>query len=194
MHPHIPPHAEKVFSGVRMDIYQWDQELYDGSMTRFERVRFRDGAFVIWVLGDGRILMTEQWQPARHDVFFSLPGGWFDTVDEDPLECAQRELYEETGYESDDYELWVVAEWSVNLIGYTYFYIARNCVIRRPHHNPDAGEKIRVFTTDIDEFLSLALDPRFTHSMLIPHMLMSRYESEKYREFQRRISPDNMPK
>lgn len=81
--------------------------------------------------------MTEQEQPARGSAFLTLPGGAFDTVDEDPLVCAKRELYEETGYESDDYELWVMSEGSANLVVYTYFYIARHCEIRRPHHNPD---------------------------------------------------------
>ena len=48
-----------------MDVYQWDQVLYDGSVTRFERARFLDGAFTVAVLPDGQILMTEQEQPAR---------------------------------------------------------------------------------------------------------------------------------
>ena len=38
----IPLNAEKVFSGIRTEIYQWDQEMYDGSIERFERMRFID--------------------------------------------------------------------------------------------------------------------------------------------------------
>lgn len=72
IHPHIPPHAKKVFSGIRADIYQWEQELYDGRIVTFERTRFTDGAFIIPILKNGKILLTRQSQPARED-FISLP-------------------------------------------------------------------------------------------------------------------------
>ena len=71
----IPAHAKKVFSGIRFEIFQWEQELYDGSTTTFERARFHDGAFVIPILPDGNILLTKQEQPARAGSFYSLPGG-----------------------------------------------------------------------------------------------------------------------
>jgi len=123
----IPPSAKKVFSGVRFDVYQWQQELYDGSYATFERARFRDGAFVIALLPDDQIIMTLQEQPARAGSFLSLPGGAFDSPTEDPLLCAQRELLEETGYESDEWECYEVFEGTANIVVYTHFYIARNC-------------------------------------------------------------------
>ena len=49
-HPSIPAHAEKVFDGVRCEIFQWNQTMYDGTTARFERARFMDGAFVLPVL------------------------------------------------------------------------------------------------------------------------------------------------
>lgn len=69
--------------------------MYDGSISRFECIRFIDGAFVIPILPDGRILLTRQEQPGRSE-FISLAGGSFDSPDEDPRECAHRELREET--------------------------------------------------------------------------------------------------
>ena len=70
----IPEHAELVFDGIRAKVYQWNQEMYDGSVARFERIKFMDGAFVIPVLKNGKILLTKQEQPARKP-FISLPGG-----------------------------------------------------------------------------------------------------------------------
>lgn len=46
-HRRIPTHAQCVFSGVRSEIYQWDQEMYDGSFRTFEMLRFLDGSFAI---------------------------------------------------------------------------------------------------------------------------------------------------
>lgn len=47
MNDSIPKNAHKVFSGIRMNVYQWNQELYDGSIKCFERAEFLDGSFVI---------------------------------------------------------------------------------------------------------------------------------------------------
>lgn len=46
-HPRIPSQAECVFSGVRSDVYQWNQEMYDGSFQVFEMLRFLDGSFAV---------------------------------------------------------------------------------------------------------------------------------------------------
>lgn len=47
--------------------------MYDGTIKRFESIRFLDGAFVIPILPDNRILVTKQEQPLISE-FISLPG------------------------------------------------------------------------------------------------------------------------
>jgi ADP-ribose pyrophosphatase len=176
----IPSQAKKVFSWVRFEIFQWEQELYDGTTTTFERARFRDGAFVIPILPDGQILLTKQEQPARNGAFFTLPWGSFDTNDEDPLVCAKRELFEETGYESDEWELFKKEEGTSNVIVDTYFYIARNCQKRRTHINPDHGEKVWLYPVSFEAFLDIALEEKFIHWNLVPILCRAKID-EKYR-------------
>ena len=43
----MPEHAKKVFSGVMFDVYQWEQEMYDGSTATFEKLTRPDTAQVI---------------------------------------------------------------------------------------------------------------------------------------------------
>lgn len=38
----IPDHAELVFKGVLHDVYQWQQEAFDGSFLTFEAIRRRN--------------------------------------------------------------------------------------------------------------------------------------------------------
>ena len=175
----IPAGSEIVFSGIRSEIYQWDQEMYDGSFSRFERIRFTDGAFVVGILPDGNILLTRQEQPGRQHAFISLPGWGFDFPEEDPLECAKRELLEETGYVSSEWELWFVSTGTANIISYTYFYIAHHLESSLPPRL-DPGEKIIPHIVDFDEFLLLSEDKNFIHWPLVRELFMARIHPEHY--------------
>ncbi len=183
-HHNIPENAECVFSGVRSEIFQWDQIMYDNSFARFERVRFLDGSFVIAILPNDRILLTRQIQPWRHE-FISLPGGSFDTPDEDPTLCAWRELLEETGYTSNELVPWIRFDGTSNVMTYTHFYIARNCQ-RIQDIDPDPGEKIELFDVSFDEFLELSSHTGFHHHWnLLPIIYEARLYETKYSELKK---------
>lgn len=174
-----------------MNVYQWDQVLYDGSIKIFERAEFLDGAFVLGVLPNGKILMTEQEQPSRDTPFFSLPGWAFDKPSEDPLTCARRELLEETGYISDEWELWFVFEGTNNVSNQTYFYIAHNCR-KIQEILPDGGEKInQILKLDLDEILAFAENPHFVHWPLLWYFFGALLHKEKYEEIKNLLYPKN---
>ena len=160
-HHNIPKEAIRVFTWVRSEVFQCDQVMFDGSLARFERVRFLDWAFVIAILPNDRILVTHQIQPWRTE-FISLPGGSLDTPEEDAIMCAKRELIEETGYESNELVPWLRFDGTSNVMTYTHFFIARNCQWKRDIA-PDPGEKIQVFDVSFDEFLELSSNPWFHH-------------------------------
>lgn len=160
--------------------------MYDGSFSRFERIRFSDGSFVIPILPDGTILLTEQEQPGRNHSFISLPGGGFDFPEEDPLICAQRELFEETGYASDDWELWFVSTGTANIISYTYFYVAHD-VRRMTDPRLDPGEKIQLRVIDFDAFLLLSEDSTFIHWPLLRELFLARIHPEKQQQLREKF-------
>src|SRR3989344_2633944 len=100
----IPDNATIVFKGKIFDVYQWEQEMYDGTKSIFEKVRRPDTVVIYPVLDDGTILLTEQTQPGREE-FIDAPGGRVDEG-EDILESAKRELLEEIGYTAREFILW----------------------------------------------------------------------------------------
>src|SRR3989339_514601 len=93
----IPKNAKKVFKGVIFDVYQWEQEMFDGTKVIFEKAkRILDNVTIFAVLPDGKILLTEQEQPGKAP-FVGAVGGRVEE-DEDVLTAAKREPLEENAY------------------------------------------------------------------------------------------------
>lgn len=147
----IPESAKKVFSGVVFDVYQWDQEMYDGTTEVFEMLKRADTTEVIAVKDD-KILIQEQEQPNK-PRFLSFPGGRVEKG-ENPLVGAKRELLEETGFASDHWEPIHDVDPSSKFDWTIYVYIARECYFVQ-EMQLDAGEKITLRWVSFEELLDL---------------------------------------
>lgn len=152
--------------------------MFDGSVEIFEMLKRPDTVVVIPTVGD-KILLQTQEQPHRARAFTSLPGGRVDEG-EDSLTAANREMLEETGYESDDWTLWK-SQRPYSKIDWTiYTYIARGCRrTRRPCL--DAGERIATKLITFDEFLMLSEDSHFYEKELQMVLFRAKFD-ERFRE------------
>src|SRR3990167_7476624 len=121
----IPENAKRVFKGQIFDIYQWEQEMYDGSTHTFERLKRPDTVIVIPLTTDEKIIICDQEQPAR-EPFLSMIGGMIDEGEE-PLTAAKRELLEETGYEASEITLFDEFHPHIKLDWTVYTYLAKGC-------------------------------------------------------------------
>ena len=144
----IPENAELKFKGIIFDVYQWQQEMFDGSFETFEGLKRHDTVVVIPVF-ENNLIINEEIQPLM-DKFNSFPCGRVDEG-ETPLKTAKRELLEETGYSSDEWIEYTTMkpdrkiEWTVHV------FIAKNCN-KIQEQKLDAGEKINTKLIKIDEF------------------------------------------
>ena len=102
MRLHTPPNAKLIpkeekciFKGIIYDVYQWEQEVFDGSKKTFEMLKSADTVRVI-AIKDGKIVIARQ-EILNTVVFICIPSGMNDRGTENELECAKKELLEETG-------------------------------------------------------------------------------------------------
>lgn len=63
----------------------------------------RDYAMVVAVTDTSEVVLVRQYKHGLGRAVLDFPAGYLDSPAEDPLACAQRELREETGYESMDW-------------------------------------------------------------------------------------------
>ena len=182
----IPDTAKKVFSGALFDVYQWEQELFDGTKATFEKVKRPDTVVVFPVLDDGKILLTEQEQPGK-EPFMGAAGGRVDDG-EDILGAAKRELLEETGYEASEYILWDAQQPTSKIEWVVYTFIAKG-LKKVGDLNLDAGEKIIVKPVNLSEFVDIAIGKNFIEKEILPKLYEAKLYPEKMEELRKLFEP-----
>lgn len=95
---------ELAYHGTVVDVYKDYMEFANGSTEEWDYIHHNGAAAVVPVLDDGRILMVTQYRNALDRMTLEIPAGKLDAPDEPGIECAARELEEETGYKSDHLE------------------------------------------------------------------------------------------
>lgn len=178
----IPQEAKRVFKGVIFDVYQWQQKMFNGSMSTFEMLKRPNTIEVIATEGD-KILLSKQSQPNKSD-FYSLFGGRAEEGEE-PLDTAKRELLEESGLKSENWELLRTytpmhkIDWNI------YMYVARNCV-KTSDQKLDAGEKIEIIKCTFDEFIKIVESDNYWGNDLVLDVLKVK-QDDKLEEFKKEI-------
>ncbi len=90
-------HSEKVYDGKLLQIYRDLVTLANGHEEVREVIRHPGAAVVVPHLGKGRYLLVRQFRYALRRETLEFPAGRLEPG-EQPLDCARRELREETGY------------------------------------------------------------------------------------------------
>jgi ADP-ribose pyrophosphatase len=150
----IPSSAVRVFEGELFDVYQWQQEMFDGSLRTYENLRRADTAIVIGIV-DEKIVIIKDTQPHK-GTRYVFPGGRVDSnLDDSTLAAAQREIREETGYEFDTWKLVLVEKPESKLEHFVYMYVATNPISLSRQTLDAGGEKIEVQLASYDEALEM---------------------------------------
>ena len=87
---------QSIFKGRVFDIERVQVRLPDNRQAYYEMVTHPGAVSIIPVDESGRILFVRQFRPAAWREVLELPAGTMEKG-EDPMECAMRELREETG-------------------------------------------------------------------------------------------------
>ena len=179
----IPEHAQLVFEGKLFDVYQWEQELFDGSTATFEGIDRVDSVRTFGVLPSGDILMAFDEQPHRTPQL-QAPGGLVDPG-ETPADAAQREFLEETGYTVGKLTPWRHFHPHTNTNWKVHAFIGRQ-LTKVAEQQPEPGERITLKTYSFDEFLQLGHEP-LVHDALLRVLLLEALLDETKKEDLRKL-------
>ena len=97
----IPFSSETIYDGAILRVEKWQVTCPNGHTAPREIVVHKGAAAVVPVYDDGTTLLVRQHRVSVDRVTLEIPAGKLDSWDEDPLECAIRELREETGLKAE---------------------------------------------------------------------------------------------
>lgn len=93
--------GEEKYKGVIVRVRLDRVELFDGKISRREVVEHPGGVCILPVDAEGNCTMVRQFRYPFGKMLLEAPAGKLE-YGEDPLECAVRELSEETGYSAEE--------------------------------------------------------------------------------------------
>ena len=97
----IPTGKEKIYDGHILHVEKWTVTCPNGREAFRELVLHNGAAAIVPVYPNGDTLLVRQYRVAADRVTLEIPAGKLDSASEDPLDCAVRELREETGLSAE---------------------------------------------------------------------------------------------
>lgn len=102
-------------------------------------------SLIVAIDEEKRIIIKDEYRYHIDKHLIELPGGTFDLGEADPLGVAKRELLEETGYSSDEWELlFSNYDYPTKDVNQVNVYLAKN-IKRVSEQQLDEGEDIKLF-------------------------------------------------
>lgn len=141
-------HAGKVFK-----LLQEELTLPNGFSTCLEIIRHPGAAAVVAFQEKGNVLLLRQYRHAVQAHIWEIPAGTL-SAGEEPLECARRELAEETGYLASEFHF--LGE-TIPVPGYSdervYIFLAKGLISSQQHLDQD--EVLEVHSVPFEQALGM---------------------------------------
>jgi ADP-ribose pyrophosphatase len=146
--------------GTVITLYKDTVEVH-GQIAEWDYIHHDGAAAVVAVNDEGKLLMVRQYRNALDRFTLELPAGKLDEPGEPTLECAKRELEEETGYYTEDFEYLLTVNTTVAFCNEKIdLYVARNLTKTEQHLDPD--EEINVEVWDVEDLKQLIYEGKMT--------------------------------
>ncbi len=144
--------------GRIFDVDRLQVKMPDGRMAVRDVVRHPGAVAIVALTADGKICLVRQYRTALGRVTVEIPAGKL-APGEDPLDCASRELMEETGLRAEQIAFLTTIATSCGFADeLIHIYLATG--LTQGTSSPDADEFINVDLVPLTELVDAVLDGR----------------------------------
>lgn len=169
--------SETVYAGRIITVKKDTVRLPDGHETLREVVEHPGGVTVLPLDEEGNVYCVRQFRYPYREHLLELPAGKLERG-EDPLECAKRELSEETGFTAERYvslgKLYPSPGYCGEIL---HLYLATG--LRRGARHLDAEEFLDNEKYSLDELVSMVLSGALTDAKTVAAVLKTKLYLER---------------
>lgn len=163
-----------------------EKQMYRGKKSNqasFFTIDAPDWVNVLAFRQDGKLILVEQYRHGTDELSLEIPGGVVDAKHEHPLEAAQQELAEETGYESEKWTpMGFVTPNPALFNNKCHLFLAEDCV-KTTEQDLDEHESITVHLMPFSEFMHQIQEGNIHHSLVVS--ALSKYLCMKWPHLKR---------
>ncbi|WP_341877519.1 NUDIX hydrolase [Defluviitalea saccharophila] len=149
---------EEIYKGAIVSLVKDTITLPNGKTAQREVVLHNGASAVVPMDNEGNILLVRQYRHPAGKELLEIPAGLLEDG-EDPLECAKRELEEETGYKASEFSH-IFSTYSA--IGFCtekiHIYLAKG--LYEGKQNLDEDEFVNIEKYPLEEALQMIFDGR----------------------------------
>lgn len=155
-------HAEKferldrelIYEAHVFKVYQDTLKTPEDKVVHWDHIGHKGAAAVVAVTDEGKLLMVRQYRNSSDRITLEIPAGGRSSLQEPTLECASRELEEETGYKTDKLEFLITVVPEIAFCDeFIDIYVAKDLVPSKRNLDPD--EFIDIEEWEVDELIDL---------------------------------------
>lgn len=163
-------HRKTVYEGAILQFCEDEIVTPKRNRVTWDYLEHKGAAAVIPVMDDGRIIMVRQWRNAIDKFTLEIPAGGRDWADEPTIQCAARELEEETGYKSENIEFLQTIVPAVAYSGEKIdVFVAFDLKKTEQHLDPDEDIDLELF--DINTLIDMIVNNVINDSKTIASIL-----------------------
>ena len=158
------------YAGIKINIYKDRLKTPDGREVFWDHIDHKGAAAVVPVTDDGKILLVNQYRNSVDRITLEIPAGGRESREEPFIDCAARELEEETGYKSDNLEFLVSIDPEIAFCNERIdVFVAKNLKPAKQHLDPD--EFIDVQAVDIETLTKMIFEGKIRDSKTMAAIL-----------------------
>ncbi len=145
--------SQTIYSGKILRLRRDTVKIRDGKVAIREIVEHGGAVGIVAFTDRGKIILVKQFRKATNKLLLEIPAGTLERG-EDPVQCASRELEEETGYVALEIKpilsFYLAPGYSTEIM---HIFCASN--LRKTRQRLEEDEEVELIEVELDEAISM---------------------------------------